>query len=158
MFFRSELLDRFSKTGGELLVKTLDGLADGSIRPRPQDPQKATFAPMLEKGRGQINFLQDDAWTIHNQVRGLFPWPGAYGFIQKKRVKILRTRLAANQEVRGGPGSFQLEGDRLFVSCKSDSLEILELQPEGKKALKPKEFMNGMRGTEPPFMFDPVGE
>ena len=148
-----ELQDRLRLVGGALLVKTLDGLADGSIQPRAQDGSKATFAPLLTKEQGLLRFTTTDAATLHNQVRGLFPWPGAYSFLQGKRVKVLRS-LPSTQAPRGFPGTFWFEGERLFVSCHGGTLEILELQPEGKRAMLPREFANGITHLNPPYQFD----
>ncbi|MGZ3650977.1 MAG: methionyl-tRNA formyltransferase [Bdellovibrionota bacterium] len=142
-----DLLDRFSVEGGRLLVKTLDGLAAGTITPRPQNHAQVTFAPMLAKEKGLVKFADSDAWTTHNQVRGLYPWPGAYAFLGQKRVKILRTAMARGQTHLGAPGAFWFQGDRMFVACRDGVLEILELQPEGKRPLKPKEFENGIKGA-----------
>ena len=151
-----ELLERFSVEGGKLLVKTLDGLEAGAIAPSPQDHSKATFAPMLAKEMGLLHFIENDAWTTHNQVRGLFPWPGAHAFLNKKRIKLLRTAMARAASHRSSPGTFWFEEDRMFVSCREGTLEVLELQPEGKRPMLPREFRNGINKTED--RFDTPGE
>lgn len=150
-----DLLDRFSVEGGKLLVKTLDGLEAGTIRPRPQNHAQATLAPMFAKDKGLLKFEETDAWTTHNQVRGLYPWPGAYGFINKKRVKILRTTMARNQPHLGAPGALWFSDEKMFVACREGVLEILELQPEGKRPMLPQEFRNGMKDHA---RFETVGE
>ena len=152
------LLQRFSIEGGRMLVKTLDGLEAGTIQPRPQNHSQATFAPLLTKEHGLIRFGEADAWKIHNQVRGLFPWPGAYAFVNKKRVKVLRTAMARNESPLGAPGAWWMDGDRMLVACADGVLEILELQPEGKRPMLPKEFESGMKGTDAPRRFDASGE
>lgn len=141
-----DLLARFSVDGGRLLVRTLDFIESGSINPRPQDPALATFAPLLTKEQGLLRFDANDAWTLHNQVRGLFPWPGAYTFVNKKRVKVLRSQMARSESSLGAAGSFWFREDRMFVACREGVLELLEVQPEGKKAQLPQEFANGMKG------------
>lgn len=148
-----DLHERLRLAGGELLVRTLDGLAAGTIRPRPQAANLATFAPLLTKEQGQLRFASESAATLHNLARGLFPWPGAFTFLQGKRVKILGTRLAPEAS-RGAPGTFWLEGERLLVSCREGTLELTGLQPEGKRALLPRDFANGMNSS-PPHHFDP---
>lgn len=148
-----DLHDRLRLVGGELLVKTLDGLAAGTIRPRPQPAHQATFAPLLTKEQGHLKFANEGASSLHNLARGLFPWPGAFSFLQGKRVKILGTRVA-HEASRGQPGTFWLEGDRLLVSCREGALELLGVQPEGKRALLPRDFVNGMN-SPPPHRFDP---
>jgi methionyl-tRNA formyltransferase len=147
-----ELQDRLKVVGGDLLVKTLSGLENGSIAPRPQDGNKATLAPLLTKEQGLARFGTENAETIHNQVRGLYPWPGAYAFLGGKRVKLLRSRLSAEPS-RGEPGNFWFAGDQMFVSCRDGALELLELQPEGKRPVLPREFLNGIKSQ--PHSFDP---
>lgn len=151
-----DLLARFSVEGGRLLVTTLDRLEAGTVSPRAQDSAKATFAPLLTKESGLLQFALNDAWTTHNQVRGLYPWPGAYGFINKKRVKVLRSAMARGESARGAPGAFWFQGERMFVACREGALELLEVQPEGKRAMLPREFENGMKGA--PARFDTNGD
>lgn len=146
-----ELQDRLRIVGGALLVKTLDGLADGSIRPKAQDGSKATFAPLLTKEQGLVRFDSADAAAIHNQIRGLYPWPGAYSHHQGKRVKLLRS-LASTEPNRGPAGGFWFSGERLFVNCRDHALELLEIQPEGKRPQLPREFSNGIQSL--PQQFD----
>lgn len=151
-----DLLDRFSLEGGRILADTLDGLEAGSIKPKPQVPSQATFAPLLTKENGLVRFAEKDAWTTHNQVRGLYPWPGAYAFVNKKRIKILRSAMARTQPSLGAPGAFWFEGDRMFVACQTGVLELLELQPEGRRAMLPREFESGMKDA--PARFETNGE
>lgn len=141
-----DLHDRWSKLGGALLVETISLLEEGKLSPKPQDHSKASLAPLLSKEQGKILWHTEDAQTIHNKVRGLYPWPSAYTSWNNKRVKILKSQLSAQQQ--GKPGDFWREGDQLYVCCKSGALEVLELQPEGKRAMLPKEFLNGMQGIE----------
>lgn len=139
-----ELQERLKKVGGDLLVKTLTGLEAGTIQPKPQDSSKATLAPLLTKELGLLHFSQESAQGLHNKVRGLFPWPGAHCYHGGKRVKILRT-LVSDEPARGSAGDFWFQGSRLFVSCSAGTLEILELQPEGKRPVLPQEFENGIK-------------
>lgn len=145
-----ELQDRLKVVGGDLLVKTLDGLESNSIIPKKQDGTKATFAPLLSKDHGRIRFSSSSAQHIHNQVRGLFPWPGAFTHLQGKRIKVLRT-VVSEKKISGPPGTFAIEENRLFAQTKEGVLEILELQPEGKKPLLPQEFENGIQNVDRRF-------
>jgi methionyl-tRNA formyltransferase len=146
-----DVLDRFGAEGGRLLVRTLDAIEAGTIEPRPQNPHQVTFAPLLTKEQGLLKFAETDAWTTHNQVRGLYPWPGAYGYVGGKRVKVLKTRMARKETHLGAPGAYWFHDERMFVACRDGVLELLELQPEGKRAMAPKEFENGMKGAQPRF-------
>lgn len=147
-----ELQERMKKIGGDLLVQTLTQLEGGKIIPRPQDHSKATLAPLLKKEDGDIPWSKKSAWEIHNQIRGLYPWPAAYTFCQEKRVKILRSHYKERKEniatAAAQPGRFVLEDKRLWVRCADTTLEILELQPEGKRAQLPAEFMSGMKNSK----------
>ncbi|NUM87869.1 MAG: methionyl-tRNA formyltransferase [Bdellovibrionales bacterium] len=145
-----ELFERLRHLGGELLVKTLDGLERGEIKPRPQDHARATFAPMLKKEMGHVPWDSVTAWDAHNLVRGLCPWPGAWALFQGKRVKILKT-ASETPLVRWGeqsaPGSFTVQGNSLLVRCSDALLEVLLVQPEGKRPMLPREFVNGIKGV-----------
>lgn len=152
------LLQRFSLEGGRMLVETLDGLEAGTLHGRPQNHSQATFAPLLTKEHGVIRFKEADAWKIHNQVRGLYPWPGAYAFLNKKRVKVLRTAMARKDTPLGAPGAFWMDGERLLVATADGVLELLELQPEGKRPMLPREFESGIKGTDAPRRFEESGD
>jgi methionyl-tRNA formyltransferase len=145
-----ELQDRLKVVGGDLLVNTLDGLANGSIKPQKQDGSKATFAPLLDKDQGRIRFTSLGAKEIHNQVRGLYPWPGAFTYFLGKRVKILRSQMS-EEKFSGSSGSFYFREGRMWLQTYAGALEILELQPEGKKPLLPQEFENGIQSLEHRF-------
>jgi methionyl-tRNA formyltransferase len=145
-----ELQERLKKVGGALIVETLTAIENRTAQRKPQDDSKATLAPLLTKEQGLINF--QNAQETHNQVRGLFPWPGAHTFLNKKRIKILSTRMPTDK-AKGNPGVFWFEGERLFVHCREGNLEILKLQPEGKPAILPREFENGIKAQA--HAFDP---
>lgn len=141
-----DLHDRLRLVGGELLVRTLDLLDQGTLRPRPQNPDNATFAPLLTKEQGLIRWASSSAKTIHNMTRGLYPWPGAFTLLNKKRVKLLRSKVAPAVQSSGRPGCLEFRHGQLFVPCAEGVLEILELQLEGKRAMLPTEFANGIKG------------
>jgi len=85
------------------------------------------------------------AHTIHNRVRGLSPWPGAYSFLDGKLIKVLETKVA---EGAGEPGALHEQGtDGLIVSTGKGMLSIVRLQPEGKKPMSACEFLRGHRGV-----------
>jgi methionyl-tRNA formyltransferase len=135
-----ELQPRMASLGGSLLVKSLDGIASGLIRPRPQDHRSATLAPLLQKDHGLMRFSQSNASTLHNQVRALVPWPGAHCFWRGKRVKVLAAR-PIKEESELSPGELSRRGDKVFVGCREGALEIITAQLEGKRALPGLEFL-----------------
>src|SRR3954470_837197 len=132
---------RLAEAGAKLMIETLVGLEAGSITPRPQDDARATLAPLLKKEDGRIDFARS-ALEIHNRVRGFQPWPGQYTTFRGKRLRLWRTAVVEGDSRAGGDpgrgatraGQVRREGDRLFIHCGGASmLEVLELQPEGKK-------------------------
>ena len=136
------LAPRLAAIGANLTVETMRGLQAGTIKPRPQDNSQATLAPILKKEDGLINFTRP-ASQILNRMRGFQPWPGAY---TKFRGKILQVLKAAAGELRLTPAALQVQNDRLFVGCGDDtSLELLELQLEGKKRSQARDFLHGYR-------------
>jgi methionyl-tRNA formyltransferase len=134
------LHDRMSTMGAELLSETMDALEAGTIVPQEQDSDQSCYAPMLKKEDGLVNWYRD-AGTIHNQVRGLVVWPGAYTFLDGQVLKIYRSRVSTGS---GLPGTV-LRADKkgLEVACLTGSLIIEEMQLAGKKRLDAASFLSG---------------
>ncbi|MGN1050800.1 MAG: methionyl-tRNA formyltransferase [Acutalibacteraceae bacterium] len=133
-----ELFDRLSFIGGDLLIDTLSSLKKGSIVPKKQESGKSSYAKMLDKSIAKIDFSKS-AREVHNLVRGLSPWPVAYTFIGGKKLKIYKTALSKKC---GNPGEI-VSLKPLTVACKDSSLQILEMQIEGKKRMTSKDFLMG---------------
>lgn len=145
----ADLFKKIQPLCKSVLLKTLEELENGSIKAIKQDESKVTFAPLLSKNLGKIDWTQDQM-TVFNLWRGLFPWPGIYTFYQKKRVKILKLKLPKSEELPMKPltpGKICLFGQNLFVGCNDMPLQICSLQVEGKPAILPVDFANGMRGA-----------
>jgi methionyl-tRNA formyltransferase len=146
-----ELGKRLAVMGADLLVETLRGLRDGTIRHWKQDPAEATYAPILKKEDGVIDWSQS-AQAIHNRVRGLQPWPGAYTTFRGQALHIWRSRPHAGGA--GASGSFA--GLKpLRVQCGAGSLELLEVQMEGRKRMAAADFANGQRLSEHDYLGEP---
>ena len=140
-----ELGRRLAVRGADLLVETLAGLEAGTIVPQKQDNAQATWAPLLKKEDGVIDWTQT-AWTIHNRVRGLQPWPGAQTTFRGQPLHVWRARVAAGGE---GAEPGQVLGARpLLVAASEGSLELIEVQLEGRKRISAADFANGQRLTE----------
>ena len=139
------LHDRMSMMGAQLLVETLDGLKAASIPPREQDNTIFCYAPMLKKEDGLIAW-SSDASAIHNQVRGMNVWPGAYTFMDGQMLKIYRTRVGSGS---GQPGVvLRAAKGTLEIACLTGSLIIEELQIAGKKRLDSASFLAGCPVSE----------
>jgi methionyl-tRNA formyltransferase len=140
------LSDRLSVLGADLMVETLQKLESGEIQPRPQDDSQATFAPILKKEHGRIDWSRtaDEIWR---RVRGLRPWPGTYTMLRGKILHIW-SALPATAESCGAaePGTLVLKPGRLLAACGQGTLlEIRELQLEGRRRIPAREFLNGVR-------------
>jgi methionyl-tRNA formyltransferase len=146
-----ELGQRLAVMGADLLVETLAGLAEGRILPEKQDHAQATYAPLLKKEDGHIDWTRD-AGAIHNQVRGLQPWPGASTTFRGQALHIWKSRLFAGTAPAGvapaaAPGTL-VRLKPPTVRCGSGCLELVEVQLEGRKRIPAADFVNGRRLTE----------
>lgn len=133
-----ELFDRLAVSGAQLLLETLTKLEEGTAQRIPQNEEEATYASMLDKSMCIIDWSKSSS-EVHNLVRGLNPWPVALTTLGGKRVKIISTRKS---EKSGNPGQV-VSTNPLTVACGSGSVEILTLQPEGKKPMDSKSFLMG---------------
>lgn len=137
---------RLAEMGARLLVETLEGLVEGTIVPEAQDPAQATYARMLKKEDGLIDWTRPAA-AIHNQVRGLQPSPGAYTGFRGQTLHVRRARVADAWQGGRPPGT--VAGVKpLLVACGAGALELIEVQSEGRKRLAAADFANGQRLME----------
>lgn len=130
---------KLATQGAELLVATLNDIEHGRATETPQDESLVTYAPKLTKAEGLIDW-QRSARDIHNQVRGLWPWPHAYSFIDGTRFIIHRSRLSSHA-ADAAPGTILAASaaDGLHVACAGGALEILDLQLEGKRVMSARD-------------------
>jgi methionyl-tRNA formyltransferase len=141
-----ELSARLAQMGAELLARTLDGIADGTIVPEKQDHSRATLAPILKKEDGLIDWGMP-ARDIHNRVRGFQPWPGAYTRFRGQMLHLWKSRLPL--EAPAVPEGRLLRRAGLWAGCgQSTALELLEVQLEGRKRVGAADFANGLRLPE----------
>lgn len=133
-----ELFDRLAELGGKLVLKTLSALEKGEITPKKQDESLATHTSKIDKSLCPIDFSKS-AFEVHNKVRGLNPWPVATTKIGGKNIKVYSTRLC----LKSGKNGEVISTKPLVVACGEKSVEILELQPEGKKRMTADAFLAG---------------
>jgi len=136
-----ELFDRMAELGAESIEKTLELFDNGEVKGIPQNDEEATYAPMLKKEMGEIDFGKT-AEEIRNLVRGLNPWPTAYTFLDGKTVKV---HEAATAEGFCGSEGELLDGKRFIVGCKNGAVEFITVQPEGKNKMSGADFIRGRR-------------
>lgn len=135
-----ELHDRLCVLGGETMAATLQQLLRGELQPQVQDDSQTCYAAMLKKEDGRINWSQS-AQQIHNRIRGLAPWPGAYTILNGEPLKLFLTRVEAG----GGEAGTLLPAaaDAVRIACGSGVLAVRELQLPGKKRLAAADFLRG---------------
>ena len=135
-----QLHDRLAKLGREAMAETIARLCAGTLSREKQDDSLSTYASMMKKEDGRIDW-QQDAPTIHNLVRGLDPWPGAYTTLEGETLKIAATHVC---EGSGTPGTvLQADGAGVIVACGKSALQIDALQLPGKKRLSAAAFLRG---------------
>ena len=136
-----ELFDRMAELGAESIEKTLELFDKGEVKAEPQVEEEATYAPMLKKEMGEIDYSKT-AEEIHNLARGLNPWPMAYTFLDGKSIKIHAAKAA---EGFSGEEGTLLDEKRFIVGCKDGAVEFITVQPEGKNKMSGADFIRGRR-------------
>jgi len=123
-----ELHDILSVVGAEVLKETLIKLKDGTLQHEPQNEEEATYAPMMDKDIGKIDWNKS-ALEIHNLVRGINPWPGSYTFYKGNRMKVWKTRVADNGYASQKPGTIcEITKEELIVATGNGFLSVKEVQ------------------------------
>ncbi|MBQ1193507.1 MAG: methionyl-tRNA formyltransferase [Lachnospiraceae bacterium] len=141
------LFDNLMEIGGKLMVSTLDKLEKGTATFTKQDDSKSTYAKMLNKQLGRLDFSMD-AEALERLIRGLNPWPSAYTTFGGKTLKIWRAEVL-NGDFEGEYGEIvKVSKDELIVKTGKGALSILELQLEGKKRMDIKDFLSGNKPEE----------
>ena len=140
-----ELSKRLSLEGAQLLLETIDRIAKNDISPVKQDPAAATYAPLLSRKNGRVDWNRN-ADEIKNLVRAMIPWPCAHTTLGGKNLKILRALSGPGQ---GRPGEIvSLGGESLDVATGDGILQILSLQIEGGRKMDAPEFKRGRKDLQ----------
>jgi methionyl-tRNA formyltransferase len=144
------LSKRLAEIGASLLIKTIKGIKNGFINPIPQIGTPS-YAPPLKKEDGRLDWSKA-ATKIFNFVRGMYPWPCAYCYLNKERIKIIKVKVL---EGSGMPHRIEKAGDDLIVGTGEGLISIIDLQPEGKRLMSAKAFLQGRRLKEGTFFDKP---
>jgi methionyl-tRNA formyltransferase len=146
-----ELAARLAVEGGRLMVETLREVSRSKMRPTPQDPFEASFAPPLRKESGRIDWSHSSR-QIYNQIRALEPWPGAFTTFRAKKAQIWAKPLSSAEpdstpfDDKLPPGALQVLPAAVIVRCaESEALRLEFVQMEGRKRVTAREFVNGAR-------------
>lgn len=137
------LTEKLSAIGAKLITAALQLIPDNRLLPTSQDGSRATLAPLLKKEDGLIDWNLP-AGDIHNRIRGLSPWPGAYAFLDGKLVKIIAAEAVNGT---GGPGLlYERDNHTLEIGTGAGLLRIVSIQPEGKRPMTADDFLRGHHG------------
>jgi methionyl-tRNA formyltransferase len=157
----ADLFDLLAEGGAPLVVRTLACLDNKTIEPKPQNHTGATFAPILTREDGRMEFAAHTATELKNRWRGFRPWPGAFTALDGKKLIVHRMEVAdapgSQESSTTGPapakaesasilpGQIRIQDHRLLVTCAGNTwLELVEVQLEGKKRLAAAEFLRGI--------------
>lgn len=139
-----ELSARLAANGADLMLETLRGLPEARISPQPQDNSAASYAPILKRDDGRIDWNLT-AQQVYNRMRGFAPWPGAYTTFRGQTCHLLG-RPASAESSAGPPGTLLPKSGHLFVTCGSATvLDLQYVKVEGRKQVSAVEFLNGAR-------------
>lgn len=149
------LFEKLSKLGGPMLLETLKKLEEGTVLPVKQDDSKATYAKMLDRSMGNIDFSKS-AEEIERLIRGLNPWPSAYTFYQGKMLKIWRAQVieenalwlenTSSTENTSQMGEIvKIDKEAIYIQTGKGILKLLEVQLEGKKRMDTAAFLRGVK-------------
>ena len=136
-----ELFERLSDISARLMIKTLDDLQNGAVKPKKQDESKATYAPIIKKEMALIDFNKS-AKEVFNAVRGFYSWPCAYFTLDGKRVKVLSCKI---NDKCGEPSTVIESDNKLIIACCDKSVELLDVQPEGSKVMTASQMLCGRK-------------
>ena len=135
------LSSRLSAIGSRLLLETIYRVKSGSVRPVPQTGEPS-YAPLIRKEDGKIDWNRS-ALDIFNLSRGMFPWPGAFGYIHSEKVILIKTKIMSDKAT-GTPGLIEkISKNELLVSTGEGVLSIIDVKPEGRKVMSGAAFARG---------------
>lgn len=138
------LFDKLAATGADIIVDALDLIEKGEVTPIKQDEELATYTKMLNKKLGYVRFIRS-AEEIERLIRGLDPWPSTYTYYNEKTLKIWKAEVIDETD-SSAPGTVvRVDNDAIYVNTTKGILKILELQLEGKKRMKTKDFLLGYK-------------
>jgi methionyl-tRNA formyltransferase len=138
-----ELEGRLAAVGADALGRVVDRLAAGPVTGAPQDERLVTYAPRLERHESQINWDRP-ARAVHNQIRGLQPWPLAAARLGGRRVLLRRSMVADEAPSPSPPGTIvAVDGEAMRVAANPGAIKLLEIQPEGRPPMSARAYLSG---------------
>jgi methionyl-tRNA formyltransferase len=146
-----DLLSRLAAAGADLLVATLDGIADGSLQPRPQPADGVSYAPKLTSADGQIRFDQPSV-AVDRRVRACTPAPGAWTTFRGERLKLGPVSVNADGQVALPPGAVLVGKHEVLLGTATDPVLLTDVQPPGKKPMRAADWARGVRLTPEDYL------
>ena len=141
-----EVFDGLALLGAQLLSETIDGLESKSITATRQDESKATYTEKITNEECGIDF-SDDAQAVHNKIRGLSPFPGAFCYLDGKIVKLYESSVVPCEDGIGAGSVARLTKDEIIVRCGKNAVSLTKLKPEGKGIMNARDLINGRKVT-----------
>ena len=141
------LYEKLAELGGQMIVRYLPAIESGDINPVPQDDERSSYAPMLRKEMGEIDWAMPAA-QIERRLRGMLPWPGAYTKLDGHVLKVWKAEVAEPEQDAGPvlPGTvLYTDKSRICVRTGDGVLALLEVQAEGKKRMGTDAFLRGTK-------------
>lgn len=137
------LHDRLAALGAGMIRRHLPAILAGDMRATPQDDTQATYAPLIDKEDGRLDWRQSAA-QLERRVRAMTPWPGAFTTWQDRRLKILTARAFSSESPPARePGTVTIRDDAVLVVAADGALQLLQVQPAGSRAMNATDFVNG---------------
>lgn len=139
----ADVHDKMIGVGANLLLDTLPSIFDGTYTLTEQDEEQVTYSPNISKEQEQIIWTKT-ANEVHNQIRGLSTWPGAYTNLDSKRFKIYMSNLT-DIDSTGNPGTIaSVTDETIYVNCSDKQIKLIKVQPAGKKQMETRDFVRGI--------------
>jgi methionyl-tRNA formyltransferase len=139
----SDIVERdLAEIGDRLLLEVIDDIVSGAATEEPQDDRLSTYASKVTKDEGLVDWMRP-AIEIHNRVRGLYPWPHAYSYLDKERLILLRSQVESRHTSEAPGTVVDTSGGVLRVATGQGCLGITELQPEGRRAMNARDYLAG---------------
>ena len=139
-----EVYDRLKELGSDLLVEAVDLIESGDYTLKAQDESLATPAPKVFNDDAFIDFKESSV-KVHNRIRGMNPFPGAWTKIDGNKLKLLQTKPVNGE--KSSPGQVKIVNEAVIVGCGEGALELMEVQMQGRSAMPAIDFFNGYRGS-----------
>ena len=136
------MYEKLAYLGSQLLLEVIDNIQNNQIAPISQDDSQKTLAPKIKKEQYKINW-ETDSRKIHNQIRAFDPYPGAYSFINGKRIKLFSSLRIENNKnyINAKPGQLIIDGDFLFIKANKGIVCVSDIQLEGKNKMSANQFI-----------------